>query len=70
MKNILVATDFSVCAINAMNMGLALAEYFDATIHYLTTIDDNRNGQALDFPLITKSGVKKEFIENVNVLKK
>ena len=68
MKNILVATDFSVCAINAMNMGLALAEYFDATIHYLTTIDDNRNGQALDFPLITKSGVKKEFIENVNVL--
>lgn len=47
MKNILVATDFSGCAINAMNLGLALAEYFDATIHYLTTMDDNRKGKQI-----------------------
>ena len=68
MKNILVATDFSGCAINAMNMGLALAEYFDATIHYLTTMDDNRNGEALGFSLLANSVAKKEFLENVNVL--
>ena len=68
MKNILVATDFSGCAINAMNMGLALAEYFDATIHYLTTMDDHRNGEALGFSLLTNSTAEKEFVENVNVL--
>ncbi len=68
MKNILVATDFSGCAINAMNMGLALAEYFDATIHYLTTMDDNRNGEALGFSFLTNSTAEKEFVENVNVL--
>ncbi|MFK7773685.1 MAG: universal stress protein [Saprospiraceae bacterium] len=68
MKNILVATDFSGCAINAMNMGLALAEYFDAKIHYLTTKDDNRNGEALGFSLLANSAAEKEFVENVNVL--
>lgn len=68
MKNILVATDFSGCAINAMDMGLALAEYFDATIHYLTTMDDTRNGEALDFSLLANSSAEKGFVENVNVL--
>lgn len=68
MKNILVATDFSGCAINAMNMGLALAEYFNATIHYLTTMDDSRNGEALGFSLLSNSSAEKEFVENVNVL--
>ena len=68
MKNILVATDFSGCAINAMDMGLALAEYFDATIHYLTTMDDSRNGEALGFSLLANSSAGKGFVENVNVL--
>lgn len=68
MKNILVATDFSGCAINAMDMGLALAEYFDATIHYLTTMDDNRNGEALGFSLLSNSSAEKGFVENVNIL--
>ena len=68
MKNILVATDFSGCAINAMNMGLALAEYFDATIHYLNTMDDTRNGEALGFSLLANSVAEKAYIEHVNVL--
>ncbi len=68
MKNILVATDFSGCAINAMDMGLALAEYFDATIHYLTTMDDSRNGEALGFSLLANSTAEKGFVENVNLL--
>ncbi len=68
MKNILVATDFSGCAINAMDMGLALAEYFDATIHYLTTMDDSRNGEALGFSLLANSSAEKGFVENVNIL--
>jgi nucleotide-binding universal stress UspA family protein len=68
MKNILVATDFSGCALNAMDLGLALAEYFDATIHYLTTMDDNRNGEALGFSLLANSAAEKEFLKNVNVL--
>lgn len=68
MKNILVATDFSCCAINAMDMGLALAEYFNATIHYLTTMDDSRNGEALGFSLLANSSAEKDFVKNVNVL--
>lgn len=68
MKNILVATDFSGCAINAMDMGLALAEYFDATIHYLTTKEDDRSGGGLNFSILANSSAEKEFLENVNVL--
>lgn len=68
MKNILVPTDFSTCAMHAMDLGLALAEYLDATLHFYTSMDDTQdfpNGG--DRPL--KSDLaKKDFTESVNLL--
>lgn len=47
MKNILVPTDFSACAANALNTGVALAKNFKAQLHLLTKIDLPNNWEKM-----------------------
>lgn len=39
MKNLLIPTDFSACAENAVDAGMKLAERFGAKVHLLTKVD-------------------------------
>lgn len=68
MKNILVPTDFSLCAMRAMDVGLALAEFFGAKIHFFTSTDDRRNGERLGDSLTSKTIVGREILSNINTL--
>lgn len=69
MKNILVPTDFSACADNAINLGFAFAEFFDAELYLINTIEDLPK----DWEEMTKEEKdslpeKKKLEENANVL--
>lgn len=68
MKNILVPTDFSLCAMRAMDIGMALAEFFGAKIHFFTSIDDCKNGERIGNSISQKTTVKREIMDNINVL--
>ena len=69
MKNILVPTDFSTCASYATELGIALAEFFGATLHLFTSMDNSQqNGAYLDCTLDEQSIEGKAFLENANVL--
>ena len=68
MKNILVPTDFSDCAMHAMDMGLALAEFFGATVHFFTCLENTNGETSLECKLTEGSQAKKEYLKHVNVL--
>lgn len=62
MKNILVPTDFSACASNAVNAAFQLAKKLDATVHLLHVITDKKTQN--------DEGEWNQAIENANVLLK
>ncbi|MFK8006308.1 MAG: universal stress protein [Saprospiraceae bacterium] len=47
MKNILVPTDFSACANNAIELGFAFAEFFDAKLYLFSCVDIPENWENL-----------------------
>lgn len=68
MKNILVPTDFSACANYATEMGLALAEFFGATLHLYTSMDNPQSSDFKDCTLLKNSPEGRQFLEYTNSL--
>ncbi len=68
MKNILIPTDFSLCAMRAMDLGMALANFFNAKVHFFTTIDDDKNGEKLNALMENKNSKNVELVSKINNL--
>ncbi|MFK8006283.1 MAG: universal stress protein [Saprospiraceae bacterium] len=68
MKNILVLTDFSTCASYAMDMGIALAEFFGATLHLFTCIENSKLDVQTTCPMMDNPATNRAYFENTNVL--
>lgn len=70
MKNILVPTDFSACANNALDVGVGMAKTFNAQLHVLTKMDLPKDWDQI------KSHEKVQFaeplqqVENTSILLK
>ena len=65
LKNILVPTDFSACANNALRVAIGMAKRHNATIHLLHVVETAYIGVAAD-PLLIVNPSYTDFIKNAN----
>jgi len=68
MKNILVPTDFSTCASYAMELGIELADFFGATLHFFTCMENSKIDQQLTCPMMEETTANRTYLANANVL--
>lgn len=68
MKNILVPTDFSACATNALDTGVAIAKLFNAKLHVLTNLDLPKRWKDWDSADRAKYPELLQKIENTKIL--
>lgn len=68
MKNILVPTDFSACATNAMELGFAFANFFKAKLHFLSVFHIPENWEKVTEEEKNKFLEQQQEIENGKVL--
>jgi len=68
MKNILVPTDFSACANNAIELGFAFAEFFDAKLHLYACLDLPEDWEKRSVKEKDLAPEKQTIVANANVL--
>lgn len=68
MKSILVPTDFSACAANAVDTAMQLAKRFEATVHLYSRIDLPRNWETMTSTEREHNSEALQTIENAKTL--
>ena len=68
MKNILVPTDFSACAKNATEAGLALAEFYNANLFMYSVVDLPEQMKVVSKPHLDKEKELQQMVTNTNIL--
>ena len=68
MKNILVPTDFSACAKNATDAGIALAEFYNANLFMYSVVDLPEQLKNVHKPHLDKEKELQQLVNNAHVL--
>ena len=68
MKNILVPTDFSACAKDAVDAALALAEFYNANLFMYTVVDLSDSMKMVNKLHLNKEKELQQLVDNANVL--